>query len=287
MSDVNAAQTRQQLEQLAAEHGDLKAQLSIVRISEPIFSPDGEGAEQSPSKRRSDVSVLDTPTPSSLEADLTHYKELFAKLRFSYVEQVTKEKFLRAIVGDPPLVVGHNENVELETQLTEVKAELKAQKEEVRLMIEEMEKISRRLANRYNNVQLQMTQLATLPESIENLENTIAALRAKQVANSDKSSSQNLPLPATLSLLSEREAELAALNRQIAAAQNALPRKTREAETMERELSVLERRKSEAIIQAREAQRKKQEGESDGLEEAGRWYRSAEEALKSLVGVEC
>ncbi|KAL4953585.1 hypothetical protein BDW69DRAFT_184308 [Aspergillus filifer] len=286
MSDVDAAQTRQQLEQLAAEHGDLKTQLSIVRISEPIFSPDGESSEKFPSKRRSDVSVLDTPTPSSLEADLTHYKELFAKLRFSYVEQVTKEKFLRAIVGDPPLVVGHNENVELETQLAEVKAELKARKEEVRLMIEEMEKISRSLANRYNNVQLQMTQLATLPESIENLENTIAALRAKQVANSDKSSSQNLPLPATLSLLSEREAELAALNRQIAAAQNALPRKTREAETMERELSVLKRRKSEAIMQAREAQRKKQEGESDGLEEAGRWYRSAEEALKNLVGVE-
>lgn len=138
----------------------------------------------------------------------------------------------------------------------------------------------------YKNVQLQMTELATLPESIENLESTIAALRTKQVANSNTSSSQNLPLPATLSLLGEREAELAALNRQIATAQNALPRKTREAETMERELNILERRKSEAIMQAREAQRKKQEGESDGLGEAGRWYRSAEEALKKLVGVE-
>lgn len=131
-----------------------------------------------------------------------------------------------------------------------------------------------------------MTELATLPESIENLESTIAALRTKQVANSSTSSSQNLPLPATLSLLAEREAELAVLNRQIATAQNALPRKTREAETMERELNILERRKSEATMQAREAQRKKQEGESDGLEEAGRWYRSAEEALKKLVGVE-
>lgn len=138
----------------------------------------------------------------------------------------------------------------------------------------------------YKNVQLQMTELATLPESNENLESTIAALRTKQVANSNTSSSQNLPLPATLSLLGEREAELAALNRQIATAQNALPRKTREAETMERELNILERRKSEAIMQAREAQRKKQEGESDGLGEAGRWYRSAEEALKKLVGVE-
>jgi hypothetical protein len=75
-------------------------------------------------------------------------KELFSKLRFSYVEQVTKEKFLRAIVGDPPLVVGHNENIELEAQLAEVKAELKSRKEEVRIMIEDMEKMGRDLASR-------------------------------------------------------------------------------------------------------------------------------------------
>lgn len=61
---------------------------------------------------------------------------------------MTKEKFLRAIVGDPPLVVGHNENVELETQLAEVKAELKSRKEEARLMIEEMETMGRELARR-------------------------------------------------------------------------------------------------------------------------------------------
>ncbi|KKK18487.1 hypothetical protein ARAM_001893 [Aspergillus rambellii] len=287
METPDPAQIRQQLQQLEEDHGDLKTQLSIIRISEPIFSPDAENPGPSPSKRNSDVSALDNPSPASLVADLAHYKELFSKLRFSYVEQVTKEKFLRAIVGDPPLVVGHNENVELEGQLAEVKAELKARKEEVRMMIEDMEKTARDLASRYKNVQLQMTQLQTLPESIENLESTIATLRAKQSSDTHaSSSSQNLPLPATLSLLAEREAELAALNRQLAAVQNTLPRKTREAEAMERELSILERRKTDAIYQAKEAQRKKQEGESDGLEEAGRWYRSAEEALKNLVGVE-
>jgi chromosome segregation ATPase len=141
----------------------------------------------------------------------------------------------------------------------------------------------------YKNVEVQMTQLSTLPDSIENLESTIAGLRAKQVAgmtSADSRSSQNLPLPATLALLSEREAELAALNRQIAAVQNTLPRKTREAEAVERECSALERRKVEAITQAREAQRKKQQGESDGLEEMGRWYRGAEKTLKEIVGVE-
>lgn len=144
-------------------------------------------------------------------------------------------------------------------------------------------------ATGYKNVEVQSEQLSTLPESIENLESTIASLRAKQVANMDSSdprSSQNLPLPATMNMLSERETELAALNRQIAAVQNSLPRKTREAEAIERECMVLERRKAEAIAQAQEAQRKKQQGESDGLEEMGRWYRGAEETLKEMVGVE-
>lgn len=57
-------------------------------------------------------------------------------------------------MGDPPLVVGHNENVELETQLAEVKAELGARKEEVRMMIEEMEKTSRDLATRMSTLTL-------------------------------------------------------------------------------------------------------------------------------------
>lgn len=61
---------------------------------------------------------------------------------------MTKEKFLRAIVGDPPLVVGHNENVELEANLAKGKAELKEMKEDVRILVEEMERTGRELAER-------------------------------------------------------------------------------------------------------------------------------------------
>ncbi|PGH26644.1 hypothetical protein AJ80_01589 [Polytolypa hystricis UAMH7299] len=268
-------------------------QLSILRISEPI-STDANASTSSPSKRTSDVSTdaYENPTPASLEADLTHYKELFSKLRFSYIEQVTKEKYLRAIVGDPPLVVGHNENVELEAELARTKEELQARKEEVRVMVGEMERIGRELASRYKQVQLQTTQLSTLPASIENLEFTIAELRASsqasQFAGSESGipSSQTLPLPATLKLLAEREAELAKIDRQLASLETALPRKTREAEAVERELAGLERKKIEAVAEAKEAQRRKQEGESDGLEEMGRWYRGAEKLLKDFVGVE-
>ena len=117
--------------------------LSIIRLSEPISA-------SRTSTRTSDVSnsAFENPSPASLEADLSHYKELFSKLRFSYLEQVTKEKFLRAIVGDPPLVVEHNENIELEKQLAEVKTILKAQKENVADMVKELESRGRDLARR-------------------------------------------------------------------------------------------------------------------------------------------
>jgi hypothetical protein len=74
MTDQSPAETLEQLRQLEQENGDLKTRLAIIRISEPISSSDAEKSNSSPSKRTSDVSAIDNPTPASLEADLTHYK---------------------------------------------------------------------------------------------------------------------------------------------------------------------------------------------------------------------
>ena len=140
-----------------------KEELSIIRLAEPVCSintPNG-------AKRNSDLSAdaSDNPTPASFAADLSHYKvhgvfsnliasanslrqELFSKLRFSYLEQVTKEKFLRAIVGDPPSIVEHQDNVELEAQLGLAKADLKAKKQEVAQMTVELEAQGKELSRR-------------------------------------------------------------------------------------------------------------------------------------------
>lgn len=122
--------------------------LSILSLSEPILG----SHEQSSNNRTSNVSsTSDLPshlTPTSLQADLAHYKELFSKLRFSYVEQVTKERFLKAIVADPPELASASQNVELETRLVNEKAQLKGRKEEVGRKIHELETLGRALARR-------------------------------------------------------------------------------------------------------------------------------------------
>ncbi|KAI9703300.1 MAG: hypothetical protein M1836_007866 [Candelina mexicana] len=272
--------------QLALSRLQQPQELSIIKLSEPLLAElaSGEG------KRQSDVSAdaYENATPSSLEADLLHYKELFSKLRFSYLEQVTKEKFLRAIVGDPPLMVEHQENVELEAQLAEVKASLKAQKVEVADMVAELERSGRDLTRRYQKIQLQTAQLESLPEQISDLQATITELQNSQAPVSTNPS-LSMSLPATLSLLRTREEELAHLNHQLATLQSTLPRKTRELDRLEAELKPLEVQKLGSTAAAKEARRRKEDGMGgvgDDLEERGRWWRGVEGGLKAALGVE-
>lgn len=108
--------------------------LSILDLSEPILS----------SANNSDH--VEKTTPDSLKADLAHYKDLFSKLRFSYVEQVTKERFLKAICAHPPELVSATHNAQMEDELRGAKAALKAKKVAMEAMVNQLEDLGRRLA---------------------------------------------------------------------------------------------------------------------------------------------
>lgn len=214
-------------------------------------------------------------------------QELFSKLRFSYLEQVTKEKFIRAIVGDPPLIVEHHENVELEAQLLEVKATLKAQKNEVADLVAELEREGRALSRKYEAIQLQTTQLQELPGTIEELQASVMELKKVQVPGPNPL--LNMPLEKTRAMLKEKEMEHIELDRQLEQLQTALPRKTRELERLEAELQPLEVKRLGSMSSAREAQRRKEAalgGAGDDLEERGRWWRGVESGLRGMLGVE-
>jgi len=122
-------------------------QLTILDLAYPILNPSSSSA----TKRTSGVSDASNQaniTPALLAADLAHYRDLFSKLRFSYVEQVTKERLLRAITSDPPEFVESSANAELGEKLKVDKAALKEKKEELQTLIGELEAQGRSLANR-------------------------------------------------------------------------------------------------------------------------------------------
>ncbi|RDW77220.1 hypothetical protein BP6252_05273 [Coleophoma cylindrospora] len=260
-------------------------ELSIIKLGALV---DDKSRDET-GKRSSDVSpeTQSALTPASLESDLAHYKELFSKLRFSYLEQVTKERFIRSIVDDPPLMVEHQENVELEEALAVTKAELKELKTEVADLVVELGKRGRELCRKNEHIQLQTTQLKDLPAQIVGLESSIEQLKASQEPGPNPS--LNMPLEKTLNLVEEREKQRAELDRQLEQLQSLVPRKTRELERLQSELQPLEVKRLGTTASAREAKRRKEEalgGIGDDLEERGRWWRGVEGGLKGMLGVE-
>lgn len=261
-------------------------EISIIKLSEPISSSTPQDARQ----RTSDASnsALDAPTPSSLAADLAHYKELFAKLRFSYVQQVTKEKFIRAIVGDPPMIVTMEENMELEKENAVVKKELKELKTEVADMVTDLERRGVELSKKYETVQLETTKLLEMPTKIEELEARIEQLRASLETPEGSSPSMNLPLAKTQDLVTQRKREQQELARELESLQAKVPRKRKEAERLEVELQPLESKRQNSATAAREARRRKEAalgGAADDLEERARWWRASEGVLKQVLDI--
>ena len=203
---------------------------------------------------------------------------------------MTKEKFLRAIVGDPPLIVDHAENTELESQLIEIKAVLKAQKRHVANIITELDTRARNLSQRYENIGLQTTLLSSLPPLIEELDETLFTLRKHyQSAIEDENANpvMALPLPATLELLKERKANHDEVNARLKSLQQAFPDQSRTLDMEERHLRKLEIERDRAVTAAREVVEKKQEcSGTDDLEIKGRWLRAAGNGLRGMLELE-
>ncbi|KAF4589582.1 Kinetochore protein Sos7 [Ophiocordyceps camponoti-floridani] len=274
----------------ALQRKNAENELFIIKLSEPITSAAAPETRQQRNSDASSSASLDGPTPASLESDLAHYKELFAKLRFSYVEQVTKEKFIRAIVGDPPLIVSVQENLELERENEAAKAHLKALKTEVAEMVAALETKARGLSQRYEQLRADTDQLAQLPAKVGDLETEVQELRA--TAQDDPSATEpslRLPLGKTLALVAERRAEQRELARELDALRTKAPRKAKEADRLRTELQPLEARLQSSTAAAREAQRRKEAalgGVADELEQRARWWRASESVLVQALKVD-
>ncbi|EGU74481.1 hypothetical protein FOQG_01512 [Fusarium oxysporum f. sp. raphani 54005] len=261
-------------------------EISIIKLSEPISSSRPQDARQ----RTSDASnsAFDAPTPAGLTADLAHYKELFAKLRFSYVQQVTKEKFIRAIVGDPPMIVTMEENLELEKENAVAKKQLKELKTEVADMVADLERRGIELSQKYENVQLESAKLREMPTKIEDLEMRIEKLRTELETPEGSAPSMNLPLAKTQDLVNQRKLEQQELARELESLQAKVPRKRKEAERLRVELQPLENKRQNSATAAREARRRKEAalgGAADDLEERARWWRASEGVLTQVLDI--
>ena len=281
-------------------HQRTTAPLSILSLAEPILRPDtqpqpfSQSQSQSLSQPQHGATTDSASTAASLTLDLQHYRDLFSKLRFSYLEQVTKEKYLRSIVGEPPTTYTSAQNAELEEKLTVQKADLQAKKRAVEQLVQEMEVLARDIAVRYDAVEEGRKELEVLPGECEALEAEVQSLRemlrdkeGERVESEDPR--MNLSLEETERLIEEQRARREELQAEIEGYERDLPEKIRSCEKAERELEEVEGRRNEITRLARDAQKRKAGGAPSGvdvLEMQGRWYRGSEVVMRGLLGME-
>lgn len=260
--------------------GTLQAshQPSLLRLVEP-FAPQSAPTELSPAHP--------VPTPQSLAADLAHYQTLFSKLRFSYLEQVTKEKFLRSIVGDPPLIVENGECAELEARLVSEKARLKRQKQDVAGLVEQLEATGVRVTSRHAQLQADGRRLAVIEHEIAESGRQIEE-RRRQLPE-DPEDPNGWPLARVRSTLEIKREECDSAIRQLQVLRDGLPQLTGELEAARREVQQLEAQRQGSIAAAEVAKRRKEGrsvgGSGDEVEERARWLRAQEAILKNLLEI--
>ena len=263
--------------------------LTVHTLSEPILSTTPSNKKDTRTSDFSDTSPI--YSPAALSADLSHYKDLFRKLRFSYTEQVTKERFLKSLVSDNPSDFLSSTTAAgttaLEAQLVQDKAALKQKKQDVSTLLAEIETLAREVAQRDQSIQTQIAEVSSLPATITALQERRDDLRARQPVSSENEE-LNLGLEATTQLLETREQEFEDLELRVSELKEAVPERKRQVDEMRREMGGLERRKREAIDGAVEAKRRRKGGDGGGgdeLERRGRWLKANESVLRSLLEV--
>lgn len=279
------------------------AQLSIQKLSEPLLAIPQPDHIEDHKQRISDVSSNaadnNLPTPASLETDLNHYKDLFRKLRFSYTSQVTKEKFLRNLVANNGNVPTASQNSALESTLLSLKSDLNDHKKAVAELLVDLETQARELTKRHAALEQKNESLQNFPAENEALRKDVQRLRqelnmhttSEDDVDNDfrRNENMHLPLSATLDLLGEREAEIKALDEQLASMGPLHERKAEELGKLEADLEELEKQKVTATASANEARRRRektQDGIADEVEEKGRWLRAVEITMNSLLAVD-
>jgi len=220
--------------------------------------------------------------PAALQTDLVHYKELFSKLRFSYLEQITKEAFLKAITSEPPVIVETEENDALERKLLSTKMELGSCKKEVETVLAALDNLSLRLASAFDRADVDINKLRDYPLESKTIKETIDHYEKTHDAKVEL----NLPLSDTSTYTSAIESELRMVETELANLTSAIVRKTRQMGILNRAISVnevnkegLEKGASEAL-KIRRGVQAAGEGER---ENTGHWYKSSHEVLSGML----
>lgn len=114
--------------------------------------------------------------PLVVNEEINFKKEEFAKLKFQYLEQETREKFLRAILSSPPLYVEQKDIDEYEAQNREKKAQLKSLKTSMNTTLQNIQEKNSQNVSLYQDLLAKLNDTDELLKEISDMESSLRSL---------------------------------------------------------------------------------------------------------------
>lgn len=239
------------------------------------------------------------PLPQLIDKDIEFQRENFYNLKLAYLEQETKEKFVRAVVSDPPLVIEASDIGRIEAENNAKKEGLKRQKQECKDMQRELEELSRQVCVDYGEVVgakreaalRMMAEMEVMREEIGELEAKHAQLRfpedeADASSGAAKDPELMLPLESIKELIGEYNEGVKTAGLGPLAAE--LEQKADELAASKRAIEDLSDAHKRVQKSAQETVKMREQGLKRGLEEkeaTAKWYRNMLVIFSKATGV--
>ncbi|KAJ3084846.1 hypothetical protein HDU99_001922 [Rhizoclosmatium hyalinum] len=123
-----------------------------------------------------DVRGLLLANPKNMEAELKFHKELFSKLKFNFLEQTTKEMFLKRVLAVPTTWTSPQEIAETDQRIKNMKIHLKAFKRETEAAHETLSSLVDQVCNEHEELLKGRNRAAELLEKMGPLNAEIAEI---------------------------------------------------------------------------------------------------------------
>lgn len=264
---------------------DLKAE--YVRRQRVIYENGKKG------KHRLDTGeVTVNPNPTVLPQEIQKHIEQFENLKVTYLEQETKEKFLRSIISDPPVLVEQSNVEEIEAENKQKKANLKKQKAQVNEVQRQLDLLSRQLCADYEDLSTKAKEANEMSKEMESMQAEIDRLTKQEEAlelPALEDPDMNLPAPELNRLAEEYGKQKQEIDQTLSElTSQSIPQSREEHNQLKQEVSRLEKEKSHAEKMAQEMVQLREEEMQKGRihnETTAQWYRSLIHILEQILGI--
>ncbi|CUM56830.1 unnamed protein product [Debaryomyces tyrocola] len=114
--------------------------------------------------------------PLLIKDEINFQKENFSKLKFQYLEQETKEKFLRSLFDNPPKSIQQEDINKLQEENVHSKQELKALKESMNYKMNDIHEISRETVELNEEYQHKYNETSKMLDEVQRMEEKINSI---------------------------------------------------------------------------------------------------------------